>query len=147
MAVNVVEELYNSAKERYTIIHCNYGSKFKYEIAELPKMNKIYAVSNLARDSFRKLQEDDVFTLYNPVEPDKPKKLLKLISATRLTKEKGEERIKYISEQLDAKGIPYMWLIFTDKPPEKVSKNIILMQPRYNMSDYIVEADYRSTVI
>ena len=67
---------------------------------------------------------------------------MKLISATRLTEEKGAGRIEKLSQELDLKGIPYIWLIFTDRPPEKVSKNVILMQPRYNMSDYIAQADY-----
>ena len=110
-------------------------------------MNKIYAVSDTAKENFEKVQEQEVFTLYSPVEIDKPRKLLKLISATRLTKEKGLDRMTKLSEELDKKGIPYIWLIFTDRPPEKVSKNIILMKPRYNMSDYMAQADYRCTII
>lgn len=142
MTISVVPDLYYNAKERYAIIHCNYNNKFNYEYAKLPKMDKIYAVSDTARESFKKLTEQEVFTLYSPTEIDKPRKLLKLISATRLTKEKGPERIQKLSEELDKKGIPYIWLIFTDRQPEKVSKNIILMKPRYNMSDYIIQADY-----
>ena len=142
MTISVVPDLYYNAKERYIIVHCNYGDKYKYEYAEIPKMDKIYAVSDIARDSFKRLQEQEVFTLYSPVDIDKPRKLLKLISATRLTEEKGLSRIEKLSKELDEKGIPYIWLIFTDRPPEKVSKNIILMKPRYNVSDYIKEADY-----
>lgn len=142
MTISVVPDLYYGANERYAIIHCNYNNKFNYEYAKLPAMDKIYAVSETAKKCFEKIQEQEVFTLYSPTEIDKPRKLLKLISATRLTQEKGTDRIQYLSEQLDKKGIPYMWLIFTDRPPEKVSKNIILMKPRYNMSDYIVQADY-----
>lgn len=142
MTMNVIPELYKCAKERYIIVHCNHGKKYQYGYAEIPSMDKIYAVSDTAKECFKKIQEQDVFTLYNPVDVDRPKKLLKLISATRLTKEKGADRIQKLSEELDRNGIPYIWLIFTDRPPEKVSKNIILMQPRYNMSDYIVNADY-----
>lgn len=142
MTISVVPDLYNNAKERYAIIHCNYNKIFNYEYEELPKMNKIYAVSNTSREHFKKLTEQEVFTLYSPVEIDKPKKLLKLVSATRLTKEKGIDRIHKLAEELDSKGIPYIWLIFTDRPPDKVSKNIMLMKPRYNMSDYIKEAHY-----
>lgn len=142
MTLFVPQELYDGAKKRYTIIHCNYNDKYDYGYKELPAMDKIYAVSNTARDSFAKLQEQEVFTLYNPVEVDKPRRILKLISATRLTQEKGLDRFMKFAEELDRKNIPYLWLIFTDRPPEKVSKNIILMKPRYNMSDYIVEADY-----
>jgi len=147
MAQHVVPELYESAKEKYLLVHANYGKVYEYGYEKFLEMNKVYAVSNVARDSLKRLTEQEVFTLYNPVEIDKPRKLLKLISATRLTQEKGEGRIKKLSEELDKKGIPYIWHIFTDRPPEKVSKNIILMQPRYNMSDYIAQADYRSTVV
>ena len=142
MAQHVVPELYESAKEKYLLVHANYGKVYEYGYEQFPAMDKVYAVSDVARDCLKKLTEQEVFTLYNPVELDKPRKLLKLISATRLTQEKGADRIQYLSEQLDKKGIPYIWLIFTDRPPEKVSKNIILMKPRYNMSDYIVQADY-----
>ena len=142
MTISVVPDLYREAKERYAIIHCNYNDKFKYEYAEIPRMDKIYAVSDVAKESFKKVQEQEVFTLYNPVAPDKPRRLLKLISATRLTEEKGLSRMQKLSQELEQKGIPYIWLIFTDNPPEKVSKNIILMKPRYNMSDYMVQADY-----
>lgn len=142
MAQHVVPELYESAKERYLIVHANYGKVYEYGYEKFPDMDKTYAVSNVARDCLQKLTEQEVFTLYSPVEQDKPKRLLKLISATRLTMEKGEGRIQKLSEELDKKGIPYIWLIFTDRPPEKVSKNIILMKPRYNMSDYIQQADY-----
>lgn len=139
----IIPELYDNAKERYAIIHCDYKySNFGWEIAELPKMDKIYAVSETASKSFRKIQEQEVFTLYNPVEIDNPKKLLKLISATRLTEEKGLSRIIKLSEELDRHKIPYLWLIFTDRPYEGLSKNIMFMKPRYNMSDYIIEADY-----
>lgn len=142
MAQHVVPELYESAKERYLIVHANYGKEYMYGYEKFPKMDKLFGVSNIASECLEKLSEEEVFTLYTPTEINKPRKLLKLISATRLTEEKGEGRIQKLSEELDKKGIPYIWLIFTDRPPEKVSKNIILMKPRYNMSDYIKEADY-----
>lgn len=142
MAQTVEPSLYLGAKEKYLLVHANYGKVFEYGFEKFPEMDKVYAVSNVARDCLKKLTEQEVFTLYTPTEIDKPRKLLKLISATRLTQEKGEDRIKKLAEELDKKGIPYIWHIFTDKPPEKVSENIILMKPRYNMSDYIQEADY-----
>ena len=138
---DIEQELYDTAKERYLALHCNYRDGFEY--LKIPEMTRIYAVSNVAKECFEKIQEKEVFTLYCPVEIDEPRKLLKLISATRLRKEKGSERMKIMADELDKKGIPYIWLIFTDKiPEEEVSENIILMKPRYNMSDYIKEADY-----
>lgn len=142
MTTYIPQELYEGAKQKYLTVHCNYRSKFNYGFREIPTMDKVYAVSDVARDAFKELQEQEVFTLYNPIAIDKPKRVLKLISATRLTEEKGEERYFKLAEELDKKNIPYLWLIFTDKIPNKVNKNIILMQPRYNIPDYIREADY-----
>lgn len=88
MAQHVVPELYESAKERYLIVHANYGKVYEYGYEKFPDMDKTYAVSNVARDCLKKMSEREVFTLYSPVEQDKPKRLLKLISATRLTTEK-----------------------------------------------------------
>ena len=137
----IIPELYKSAKKRYLTVHCNYDT-IGWELAEIPQMDKLYAVSETASKALRKIQEQEVFTLYNSVDIDKPKRLLKLISATRLTAEKGLDRMRKLAEELEEKQIPYIWLIFTDRPSEPVSNNIIFMKPRYNMSDYMVNADY-----
>jgi hypothetical protein len=44
---------------------------------------------------------------YNPINVDPPKRILSLVSATRLTKEKGKARIVKLAKALDDAGIPY----------------------------------------
>ena len=45
---------------------------------------------------------------YNPITIEKPKRVLYLISATRLTREKGKDRILKLAKALDNAGIPYI---------------------------------------
>lgn len=93
MTTYIPQELYENAKQKYLIVHCRYNKKYDYGFREIPTMDKVYAVSDAARDAFKELQEQDVFTLYNPLALDKPKKVLKLISATRLTQEKRRGKV------------------------------------------------------
>ena len=53
-----------------------------------PKITKYIGVSQLVCDSFKELTGKDIELCYNPIDLDIPPKTLKLISATRLTKEK-----------------------------------------------------------
>ena len=70
------------------------------------------------------------------------KKILNLISATRLTYEKGKSRIEKLASMLDKANIPYLWLIFTDDTKAINNPNIIYMKPRLDIINYIANADY-----
>lgn len=84
----------------------------------------------------------DIVTMYNPYTVKKPRKVLNLVSATRLTPEKGFVRMVTLAEKLDEAKIPYHWLIFTDSRKEFPNKNITLMEPRHDVLDFIANADY-----
>lgn len=84
----------------------------------------------------------DIVTMYNPYTVKKPRKVLKLVSATRLTPEKGYERMVTLAEKLDEAGIPFHWLVFTDKPREFPNKSISVLPARNDVLDFIADADY-----
>ena len=84
----------------------------------------------------------DIVTMYNPYTVKKPRKVLKLVSATRLTPEKGYDRMVNFAEQLDKAGIPFHWLIFTDKPRAFPNKSVTVLPPRLDVLDFIADADY-----
>ena len=107
-----------------------------------PKINKYISVSETVQKSFKEITGIDSELIYNPIEVEEPKKVLFLISATRLTYEKGKERIIKLASKLDNDNIPYLWLIFTDNTNEIVNPNVIYMKPRLNIIDYIKKADY-----
>lgn len=84
----------------------------------------------------------DIVTMYNPYTVKKPRKVLNLVSATRLTPEKGFARMVRLAEALDEAKIPYHWLIFTDSRQKFLNKNVSLMEPRHDVLDFIANADY-----
>lgn len=129
------------AKEYIQIIHVDYkavGLPFK----RVDKINRYIAVSKKIADSFETQTGLKAEVCYNPIEVDTPKKVLKLISATRLTAEKGKNRIIKLGKLLDKANIPYLWTIFTNDTEAINNPNIIYMKPRLNIIDYIADADY-----
>ena len=106
------------------------------------KINKYYAVSQAACNSFKELTGKECEVCYNPITINKPKRVLKLISATRLTAEKGKNRMIKLANALAKANIPYVWLIFTDDIDAIDNPNVCYMKPRLDIRDYIASADY-----
>lgn len=73
---------------------------------------------------------------------EKPKKVLNLISATRLTEEKGRDRMIKLGNILNNAEIPYLWTIFTNDSRKIQNDNIVYMPPRLDIIDYIANADF-----
>lgn len=105
------------------------------------KTTKVLAVSKLAQKSLKEAFNYDSEVCYNPVELDEPKPLLKLVSATRLTKEKGLSNMKKLANELEKSNIPYIWTIFTNAKVEDMG-NTVFLKPRLDITPYIKEADY-----
>lgn len=132
---------YVDADEHIQVIHMNYKSQNRVPRIH-PKMTKWCGVSKVACQEFSELTGKECELLYNLVALDVPKKVLKLISATRLTEEKGREEIIKLGDTLDSYGIPYLWLIFTNDYKVIKNPNIIYMEPRLDITGFIQGADY-----
>ena len=129
------------ADEVIQIIHADYeAQKLKPNLDE--RIKEHYAVSKSVAESYERISGVKVKVAYNPLTIEKPKKILKLISATRLTKEKGKERMIKLANALDKAGIPYEWRIFTNDSLPIPNENVIYMKPRLDIRDYIADADY-----
>ena len=123
------------------VIHADYKAQnLKPNLDE--RISKYYAVSRAVAESYEEISGLKVEVCYNPLSIEKPKKILKLISATRLTKEKGKERMIKLAQELDKANIPYEWRIFTNDSIPIPNPNIIYMKPRLDIRDYIADADY-----
>lgn len=128
------------AKEYINVIHSDYkGQNIKPVIDD--KFTKTIAVSKSVAKTYKELTGIDCEVIYNPIVIDKPKPLLKLISATRLTKEKGKERMERLGRLLDQKGIQYQWLVFTNDRKVIDNDNIVYMSPRLDITSFIADAD------
>lgn len=129
------------AKEYIQIAHGDYKS-MGIKPNTHPKLNKYLGVSKQVCETYKEVTGYDTELVYNPIEIDAPKKVLNLISATRLTKEKGKDRIIKLAKLLDQKEIPYLWTIFTDDINAIDNPNIVYMKPRLDIINYIANSDY-----
>ena len=132
------------AEEKYHIIHCDYKhTNFKPIMYE---GFKYIAVSKVAKKSFEELTGIEAELIYNPIaikKIDVPKKEgLNLISATRLSPEKGGERINKLATMLDNAGIKYTWDIYTNRHYRWNSRNIHRQDPKLDLSKEIAEASF-----
>lgn len=85
LMVDIIDSI--KATKYIQLIHADYVS-LKYKPELHPKINEYIAVSKVAGESFKKLTGAEVNVVYNPIKVEKPKKVLRLISATRLTADK-----------------------------------------------------------
>lgn len=135
------------AKMYAHIIHCDY-KQVNFNPIINPKFNKYIAVSKLAGESFKELTGKDYELIYNPVVVDKPKVekfndgKLHLISATRLTKEKGLHRMQKLAQILEKNNIDYEWIVYTNRKREAIGKNVIYKDQKLDILEDIAKADY-----
>ena len=128
------------------IIHCDY-KKVSFKPIVYKDFEYI-GVSQLVCDSFKELTGLEAEVIYNPIYIDKPKVekyndgKLHLISATRLSKEKGLKRMQRLAEMLDKAGIDYEWKIYTNKLRERVGQKAVYLPQKLDILEEIAKADY-----
>lgn len=132
---------YVTADEYIMLVHGDY-TKFNVKPHVHPKITRYLGVSQLVSENFSQLTGVKVDVAYNPVVIRKTEKILHLISATRLTKEKGANRIIQLADALDKSGVKYDWTIYTDSVTPLPNPNIYYRTPRLDIIDFIADADY-----
>lgn len=129
------------ADEYSVILHSDYHARKIYPPTH-KKITKYIGVSNHVSKTANDISGLDVETCYNPIVMDKPRKVLHLVSATRLTVEKGKNRMKILADALNQAGIPFIWTVFTNDLVPIDSPNVVYMKPCLTVTDYIADADY-----
>lgn len=118
-----------------------------------PKINKIVGVSKYAKSQIelqekRQNVDKPVIYCYNPLTLEKPDKVLRVISASRLEdRTKGGDRTLKLIEALDKycnkTGKHYLWTIFTNSMEANIdSPNVAIMKPRVDVRPYIADSDW-----
>jgi glycosyltransferase involved in cell wall biosynthesis len=135
------------AKNYINMIHCDY-KQVSFSPNNDPKFNKNIAVSKLVGESFKEITGKEYELIYNPVEIEIPKVeknndgKLHLISATRLSPEKGLNRMKKLAKMLDINRIDYEWVIYTNRKREAVGDKVIYKDQQLDIIEEIAKADY-----
>ena len=131
------------AEEYIQVIHAMYKTN-KLKPVNEPKITKYLAVSKTAKKEYEEITDVKCEVFRNPLtftEEDKQKPIL-LISATRLTKEKGKDRMIKLADMLDKANIKWLWLIFTNDTSVINHPNIAYMKPRLDIRPYLQLATY-----
>ena len=91
----------------------------------------------------KETKDNDKCKVINNLTYNEPvTKALRLISATRLTFEKGGERIAKFAMMLKKNNIPFIWTIFTDKTMNTNIEGLVQMQPTLDIKSYMASSDY-----
>lgn len=126
------------ADEYVEVIHAMYKTnKLTPHIHE--KINHYFAVSEIAAKEWEELTGIKPIVVRNPLQvlEEEKKPVLILVSATRLTREKGKDRIIKFGKLLNEKGIKYLWLIFTNDTDAIKNPNIVYLKPKLNVRNYL----------
>ena len=126
------------AEEYIQIIHAMYKSN-KITPKINPTINKYIAVSEGAAKEFEELTGIKCRTIRNPLQllEEEKEPILFLVSATRLTPEKGKDRMEKLGKLLNEYGAKYLWLVFTNDTEAINNPNIVYIKPRLNVRQYL----------
>lgn len=127
-----------SFKQKIQMVHC---CKLQNNFVIPTDNTYIVPVSQAAYDTYN-VNHENCHVINNLVYNPGPKKILKLISGTRLTFEKGEDRMIRLAKTLKANNIPFLWMMFTERHLKEEIDGVVYMKPTLDIMDYIVEADY-----
>lgn len=103
----------------------------------------IIPVSSIVKESFKEdIGEHKNEVINNLMYPIEKKRILRLITGTRLTFEKGKDRIITLAKELNKKQIPFIWTIFTDTPLKEKIDGVVCMPPTLDLTSWIAASDY-----
>lgn len=132
-----------NARQTFILLHCDYAKMSHSNVFD--GHMKYIAVSEEAADHMRRAYKIDCVAIEPFLVSHSPQKVLKLVSATRLTKEKGYLRMVKLCELLKANNIRFQWLVFSeyDKKIADMPEFICMgQQPNDVVMDYMADADY-----
>lgn len=139
------ESAFSRLNEYIQIIHADYEEMAKtgWTYQKWYRTTRHVAVSNHVRDIFNRMYNENATTMYNILDDIQPKRL-KLISCTRLSAEKGYDRMVKLAEMLKEAKIPFEWKVYTDLATYKVKQYDYFkyMPTTFEIFDDIRSADY-----
>lgn len=130
------------ADEIIHVVHADHSQlSIKLDIPD--EVDRVVSVSDVARRGLLSVSGVESDVVYNPIDISSCKRLIKLVSGTRLTSEKGLPRIEKLAKALDAAGVLYEWKIFTSYiPKDSFSPNVIFRPTTRHLLSYIKDSDY-----
>lgn len=141
--VSIIDYIDKDAKI-YQVIHGDYTNPvYTWKPKLHDRITQYIGVTKRIRDSFKDyMHVNNVDYSYNPLTIEPYKKRLTLVSATRLSRIKGADRMYNLATALDVAGINYVWYVFTNSFDCINKPNVVFMKNRLDVQKWIAEADY-----
>lgn len=128
----------------YQAIHADYTNPI-YDHRPQPnsRVYRFIGITKYLKDKMADMLKPNEITLcYNPLTIEKEDKPLILVSATRLHKHKGRDRMQILANKLDKKKINYIWFVITNETEGLESENVIFIKNRLDISRWLELANY-----
>ena len=140
---DIINYINNDAKI-YQCIHADYTNPI-YD--HKPQPNKrVYRFLGITKYLKEKMADmvkpNQIELCYNPLTIDNEDKPIVIVSATRLHKHKGVDRMKKLIEKLDKANVNYLWFVISNDDIDFNSENIIYIKTRLDISRWLELADY-----
>ena len=128
----------------YMVVHADYTQSCYsiYPNFKHPKIKKVLGITQYICNTVEQKFGVKCELCYNPIALEEEQERITLVSATRLSKIKGGQRMKALAEALDIAGVNYVWYVFTNDNDTIHSNNVIFLPPRLDVYKWIREADY-----
>lgn len=137
------------ARKYYQILHADVNHwKINYQPIDI---DKHIAVGQGVADSFKEHQHLKAEIIPNLIEKIEPKKVLRLLTASRIAEGKGFERMIEMAKKLKNSGMSWTWEIYGPGARSYVDKmqyktinidNVQWMGSRIDIQDYMSSVDY-----
>lgn len=131
-------KIYQTIHGDYT--HPRYNGK---KPPEHPRITGYIAITKFLEEKIKDiLNTDKVLLSYNPLTIEEQDKPIIIVSATRLHKYKGGDRVKKFIEEMDRQKKNYLLFIITNEDDIIHNPNVIFIKNRLDISRWLELADY-----
>ena len=127
----------------YQGIHADYENKaYTWKPPTDERIKAYIAITKYIGASFEKMMGlHNIIQLYNPLTLDEEDETIMLVSATRLSRIKGKDRMVKLANALDRQGCKWVWYVFTNDTDAINNPNFIFLKPRLDVRHLIKRAD------
>lgn len=108
-----------------------------------PKTTRITADSRASAESFMRMHNrKDCEVLHNLFLMPEKKRILHLMTASRLSWEKGYGRMKVMAKRMNELNVPFTWEVFANENPDEDIEGMIFRKPRLEITELMNNKDY-----
>ena len=135
----------NKEAKIYQTIHADYTNRLVYNHQPIPneRLTSFLGITKYLTEKMADMIKPNKIQLcYNPLTIDNEDKPIIIVSATRLHKHKGLDRMKCLINKLDKAKVNYLWIVISNEQVDFNSDNVILIKNRLDISRFLKIADY-----